>query len=88
MVFGNLQEYVEGPKKHATSHNHRSRHHTEEFNCNNFSTSSALLCKYHITKNVRSQVKLAVGTKQVKGGDGKTVKPGVVVEKIRMHEMV
>lgn len=47
-----------------------------------FPTSSALLCKYHITKNVRSQVKPTVGTKQVNGKDRKMAKPGVVVEKI------
>lgn len=44
-----------------------------------FPTSLTLLCKYYITKNVRSRVKLAVGTKQVKLQDGKMVKPGVVV---------
>lgn len=43
-----------------------------------FPTSSTLLCKYNITKNVRSRVKHVVGTKQVKGKDRKIVKPGVV----------
>lgn len=47
-----------------------------------FSTSSVLLCKYHIIKKVRSRLKPVVGTKQVKGEDGKIVKPGVVVENI------
>lgn len=47
-----------------------------------FPTSSPLICKYHITKTVRSRVKLAVGTKHFKGEDGKMVKPGVMVEKI------
>lgn len=47
-----------------------------------FPTSFALLCKYHIIKNVRSRVKPAVATKQVKGEGGKIVKHGVVEEKI------
>lgn len=47
-----------------------------------FPTSFILLCKYHITKNVRSRVKPAVGTKQIKLEDGKMVKYGVVVENI------
>lgn len=34
-----------------------------------FPNSYILLCRYHITKNVRSPVKLAVGTKQIKGED-------------------
>ncbi|XP_050920384.1 uncharacterized protein LOC127138021 [Lathyrus oleraceus] len=38
--------------------------------------------KYHITTNVISQVKPAVGTKQIKTEDGKMVKAGVVVEKL------
>lgn len=47
-----------------------------------FPTSSALLCKYHIIKNVRSRVKHVVGTKQVKCDYDKIVKLDVVVEKI------
>lgn len=47
-----------------------------------FPTSYALLCKYHITKNVRSRLKSTVGTKQIKDEDGKMVKPSVVLEKI------
>lgn len=49
---------------------------------NVFPTSYALLCRYHITKNVRSRVKLAVETKQIESENGKMVKAGVVVEKI------
>ncbi|XP_050898021.1 uncharacterized protein LOC127104925 [Lathyrus oleraceus] len=44
-----------------------------------FPSSYALLYRYHITKNVRSQVKPAVGTKHIESGDGKMVKAGVVV---------
>lgn len=47
-----------------------------------FPTSSALLCKYNITQNVRSRVKSAIGTKQVKHEGVRLVKPGVVVENI------
>ncbi|CAK8539545.1 unnamed protein product [Lathyrus sativus] len=47
-----------------------------------FHFSNALLCRYHITKNVRSWVKLAVGTKQVESKGGKLVKTDVIVEKI------
>lgn len=47
-----------------------------------FHTLYALLCKYHITKNLRSRLKLAIDTKEIKGEDGKMVKPSVVVEKI------
>ena len=47
-----------------------------------FLTSSALLCRYHITKNVRSRVKPVVGSKQIAGEDGKLVKSGVIVDKI------
>ena len=45
-------------------------------------SSIALLCRYHITKNVRARLKPAVGTKEKKGEDGQVVKFGVVVEKI------
>lgn len=34
-----------------------------------FLTSYALLCRYHTTKNVRSQVKPAVGTKQIESNE-------------------
>lgn len=37
--------------------------------------SYVLFCKYHITKNVISRLKHAVGTKQIKSEDGKMVKP-------------
>ncbi|XP_050891007.1 uncharacterized protein LOC127096489 [Lathyrus oleraceus] len=37
---------------------------------------------YHITRNVRSRVKPAVGTKHIKAEDGKRVKASVIVEKI------
>ena len=47
-----------------------------------FPTSSTLLCRYHITKNVRSWIKPAVGSKQVAGEDGKLVKSGVIMDKI------
>lgn len=47
-----------------------------------FITSYILLSRCHITNNVRSQVKPAVNTKQIKFKDGKMVKAGVVVEKI------
>ena len=47
-----------------------------------FPTSSTLPCRYHITKNMRSQVKPAVGSKKVAGEDGKLVKSGVIVDKI------
>lgn len=49
---------------------------------NVFPTSYALLCMYHITKNVRNKLKPAVGTKKIKGEYGKLVKVGVVVERI------
>ncbi|XP_050902470.1 uncharacterized protein LOC127113951 [Lathyrus oleraceus] len=49
---------------------------------NVFPTSYALLCRYPITKNVRSQVKSAIGAKQINVEDGKMVKEDVVVEKI------
>lgn len=47
-----------------------------------FPSYNALLCRYHIRKNVRSRVKLVVGTNQIESEDGKMVKAGVVVEKI------
>ncbi|XP_050886362.1 uncharacterized protein LOC127091721 [Lathyrus oleraceus] len=47
-----------------------------------FPSSNALLCRYHITKNVKSRVKLTVGTKQIESEDGKMVKASVVVEKL------
>ncbi|XP_058785176.1 uncharacterized protein LOC131660062 [Vicia villosa] len=47
-----------------------------------FPSSYALLYRYHITKNVRSRVKPAVGTEHIAGKDGKLVKAGVIVEKI------
>lgn len=45
-----------------------------------FPTSYALLCRYHIRKNVISRVKPAVGTKKINGEDGKMVKVGVIME--------
>lgn len=47
-----------------------------------FHTFYALLCRYRITKNVRSRVKPAAGTKQIKSEDGKMVKESSVMEKI------
>ncbi|XP_050876500.1 uncharacterized protein LOC127080214 [Lathyrus oleraceus] len=47
-----------------------------------FPTSYALLCRYHITKNVRSIVKPTVGTKQIKVEDKIIVKGSVIVERI------
>ncbi|XP_050889882.1 protein FAR-RED ELONGATED HYPOCOTYL 3-like [Lathyrus oleraceus] len=46
-----------------------------------FPSSNALFYRYHITKNVRSRVKHAVGMKQIESEDGKMVKEGVVVKK-------
>lgn len=42
----------------------------------------ALLCKYNVTKNVRSRLKPTVCTKQINDEDGKMVKPGMSSEKI------
>lgn len=42
----------------------------------------ALLCSYHITKNVRSRLKHVVGTKQIYGEYGKMVKCNVILERI------
>lgn len=36
-----------------------------------FHTSYSLLCRYHITKNVRDRLKSAVGTKQINDEDEK-----------------
>lgn len=47
-----------------------------------FFTSYTLLCRYQITKNIRSRLKPTVGTKQIKGEDRKKVKSSVVVEEI------
>ena len=47
-----------------------------------FPTSSTLLCKYNIAKNVRRRVKPTFGTKHIKLEDGKIVKLGVVMENI------
>lgn len=47
-----------------------------------FRISNAILCRYHITKDIRSRLKPAICTKQIKGKDRKIVKPGVVLEKI------
>lgn len=83
MGFGNVQGYVEWPRKHATGHNHWLWHCTDKNSvAKMFPSSPTLLSKYHITKNVRSRVKHVVGLKQVKHDDGKLVKPGVVVENI------
>lgn len=45
-----------------------------------FPTFYALLCRYHIIKNVRSKPKYEVGTKQIKGEDEKMAKAGVELE--------
>ncbi|XP_050918616.1 uncharacterized protein LOC127136054 [Lathyrus oleraceus] len=42
----------------------------------------ALLCRYHITKNVKRWVKPAVGMKHIKAKDGKMVNEGMTVEQI------
>ncbi|XP_058753452.1 uncharacterized protein LOC131626634 [Vicia villosa] len=47
-----------------------------------FPSSDALLFRYHISCNVRSKVKPAVGTKQVATEGGKAVKPVVIVDQI------
>lgn len=47
-----------------------------------FPTSYALLCRYDITKNVRSRVKPVVGTQQIKGEYEIIVKANVIVERI------
>ncbi|XP_058757511.1 uncharacterized protein LOC131630788 [Vicia villosa] len=47
-----------------------------------FPTLIALLCRYHITCNVRSKLKVAVGTKERKDDNGNIIKAGVVVDKI------
>lgn len=47
-----------------------------------FHNSYIRLCRYHITKNVRSQVKLAVDTNHIELRDGKMVKAGEVMEKV------
>lgn len=47
-----------------------------------FPTSYTLLCRYHITKNVKSRLKPAVGTTKFKGEDKKMVKASVIVERI------
>src|SRR3954469_23639805 len=47
-----------------------------------FPTSTALLCRYHITCNVRSKLKPAVGTKDRPDENGKVVKADVVVDRI------
>ncbi|XP_058783444.1 protein FAR1-RELATED SEQUENCE 5-like [Vicia villosa] len=44
--------------------------------------SRALLCRYHITKNVRAKLKPAVDTQDFKGEDGNMLKYSVVVETI------
>ncbi|XP_050918559.1 uncharacterized protein LOC127135989 [Lathyrus oleraceus] len=49
---------------------------------NIFSIVRILDSTYHITKNVRSQVKSAAGAKQIESEDGKRMKGGVVKEKI------
>lgn len=51
---------------------------------NLFPISYDLLCRYHVTKNVRVRLKSTVGTKQVNGEDGKMVKPNKILESI-MH---
>ncbi|XP_058778673.1 protein FAR1-RELATED SEQUENCE 3-like [Vicia villosa] len=47
-----------------------------------FLTSTALLCRYHITCNVRTKLKLAVGTKERKDDNRNIIKVGVMVDKI------
>ncbi|XP_050877400.1 protein FAR1-RELATED SEQUENCE 5-like [Lathyrus oleraceus] len=49
---------------------------------NVFSISYALLCRCHITKNVKSRVKPVVGTKQIEPKDENMVKVSVFVERI------
>ena len=45
-----------------------------------FPSSTALLCRYPIIKNVRANLKPAVGTKDFKGEDENIIKASVVVE--------
>lgn len=47
-----------------------------------FPTSHILFCRYHITKYVRSILKLPIGTKQIKGEYGKMFKASVILESI------
>lgn len=55
---------------------------------NVFPTSCILLCRYYIIKNVRSRVKPAIGTKQIKGEDRKMVKGSMIVVRIMNAENI
>lgn len=45
-----------------------------------YPTSYALLCRYHVTKNMRSKTKGAFGNKQIKDKYGKLIKPSQILE--------
>src|SRR3954469_12191367 len=71
-----LKEQVEMPKAIVTDRNTALMNAVAKV----FLSSNTLICRYHITCDVRSKVKLAVGTKQVETNGGKSVKPDVIVE--------
>lgn len=73
-----LKDQVEMPKVIVTDHDTTLMNSITKV----FPNSYTLLCRYHITKNVRSRVKPTVGKKQIESEDGKMMKEGVVMEKI------
>lgn len=77
-----MSDNVEGQNRHVESHCQRPWYYIDKFNCKVFSISYALSRKYHFTKNVRSRVKPAVVTKQIKGEDDKMVKAYVIMVRI------
>lgn len=71
-----LKEKEKTPKVIVTRHNATFMNSVAKV----FPTPYTLLFSYHITKNARNRIKPAVGTKQIKGEDGKMVKASVIVE--------
>ena len=47
-----------------------------------FAEATALLCEYHIERNVRAKCKTNCKVKDIKGNDGKKIKPSSVVKMV------
>lgn len=76
--FMNLKDQENMPHVIVTDHDIALRNWV----VNVSSTSFTLLCRYNITKNMRSKLKYMVGTKQIKGEDAEMIKSSVVLENI------
>ena len=53
-----------------------------------FPRATALLCEYHIERNVRAKCKTDCKVKDLKGKDGKDIKPNSMVKTISVHRRI